>query len=143
MTIDAGLIDVMLLGVNARNALALTGRVRQQRVAAQAEIATSVNRQEFRILRMVERWPMTIFAGDDAVQVLFAEIYLFTVAFRTVFMHLLFACVTILEWLILPDFLIGHVVKAVHEAVLARTEIVRNVKRPEQQNCGDNANDHK
>ena len=91
---------------------------------------------------MIKSRAMTILAGNDAVQVLGANVHLIAVAFRTIFVHLLFACVTVFEWLILPDFLIGLVVIAVHKTVLTRAEIVRDVKRPEKQECGNNANDH-
>ena len=142
MTIDAIFINVVFIGLYARNALALTGGVRQRCVATQAETTTCVNHEKFWIIWMVESWPMAVLTGDDAMQVLSTDINHIIVAFRTIFVHLLFARVAVLERLILPDFLIGFVVIAVHEAVLAGAKIVRNVKRPEQQECGDNANDH-
>ena len=91
---------------------------------------------------MIESWAMTVLAGDESVKILGADINLITVAFSTVLVHFLLASITVLEWLILPDVLIGFVVIAVHEAVFAGAKIVRDVKRPEQQDCGDNANDH-
>jgi len=142
VTIDAVFIDIVLIGVNPRNSFALTGGIWKQRMTAQTEATTSVDHQMVRFIRMLKGWSVAILTGDNAVQIFGADVNLFTMAFRAVFMHLLFPSVTVFERLILPDFLIGFVVKAVHEAVFARAKTLRHVKRPEQQNYGDNANDH-
>jgi hypothetical protein len=142
MAIDAVFIDVVILGVDARNSFTLTGGVGQQRVATKTLITTCIDYEKLRFVRMVKSGPVAILAGDNAVQVLGADIHDVVVTLSAVFMHLLFARITILERLIFPDLLIGFVVIAVHEAVFAGSEIVRDVKRPEYQECGDNANDH-
>ena len=117
MTINAIFIDVVFIAVDARNSLTLTGGVGEQRVAAQTEVTTTIDRQKFRIIRMIEGRSMTILTGDDPMQILGPDINHIVVAFPTVFVHLLFARVAVLERLILPDLLIGLVVVAIHEAV--------------------------
>ena len=142
MTIDAVFVDVVFLGVDARYAFTLAGGVRQQRVTAQTLLATSVNDKKFWLVWMIKCGAVAIFAGNDPMQILGSNIYDVVVTFCAVFMHFLLARIAVLERLIFPEFLIGFVVIAVHETVFTRAKIIRNVKRPEQQECGDNANDH-
>ena len=117
MTIDAIFINVVFIGLYARNALALTGGVRQRCVATQAETTTCVNLEKLWLIWMVESWPMAVLTGDDAMQVLSTDINHIVVTLSAVLVHFLLARVAVLERLILPDFLIGFVVVAVHEAV--------------------------
>jgi hypothetical protein len=85
---------------------------------------------------------VTVFTWDNAMEILGPDIHHITMTFATILMHFLLSRITVLERLVFPDGLIVLVVEAVHEAVFARAKIVRNIKKPEQQNHGDNANDH-
>jgi hypothetical protein len=142
MTVNAGCIHIVFGRVDARDALALTGGIRQQRVTTQTLLPVSDDDQGFRLFGMVKRRAVAVLAGNDSMKVLGTNIHDVAVALCTVFMHLLLPGVTILQWLVLPDFLIGLVVVAVHEAVFTGAKVVRNIKRPEQHDYGDNANDH-
>jgi hypothetical protein len=106
-------------------------------------LTRNVDNQEFWLIRVIQGRPVAILTRDDPVQVLGADIHDIIVTLSAVFMHLLLACITVLERLILPDFFVGLVVKAVHETVFTRAKIVRDIKCPEDQQCGNNANDHK
>ncbi len=87
-------------------------------MTAQTLVTIPDDRELLRFVWMVKRRPVTVLARNDPVQVFSANINDIVMALATVLMHFLFACITVLERLVLPDFLVVFVVEAVHEAIL-------------------------
>jgi hypothetical protein len=108
---------IVLFGINAGDPFSFTGRVRKAGMAAQTKLPAAVDDHLGYCFRMTKRRTVTIFTRDDAVQVLAAGLYLFTVTFYAVFVHVLPTRTRESHGHILPLLFVGLSVEGVHETV--------------------------
>jgi hypothetical protein len=102
-------------------------------VTAETKLTVAIYGQFLGVFRMVERRPVAVLAGDDAVQVFAADLDLIPVAFSAVFVQFLLAGDPVFYRLGLPFPLIGLTVEGVHETPYPGAEVVGDIEEAKHQ----------
>ncbi len=143
MTIHAHLIDIVFFRIDAGDPFPLTGGVRQVGMATQTDIAAAIDYQLFRVFRMVKSRAVAVFTSNGTVKILGTNLDHVAMALATVFVHVGFTGITVLDRLRLPLINVGGAVERVHKTVFAATEVAGNIEESEYQDPNNQCDDHK
>jgi len=127
---------VVLLGVNAYNVRTPARGVRQRIMTTQAKCPAPVDRQFRGVRRMIDRWAMAVFALDYPVRGFVDAVVFIGMTILAVFLTLIF------HLDLLPVFLIGMTVPAIHVTALTDPEILWDDNHSGQQYQNDDTDHH-